>query len=350
MGIGSILDLERLSDGTVLAVGDFDTADGLPANNLARWNGTAWEPVGGGIQGSISAAQQLPNGEIVVAGSFSVAGGVSASRIARWNGTGWSAFGSGLNNTVAGVHVTGAGEVFAVGRFLHTQSSPPIVGAARWTGASWVSMGVRIPPFFGSAACVKELSNGEVWIGGSFLIADDEVAPYLLRGRLNPDAPLIIEQPVSTDACPPASAVLRTRAAGSAPIAYQWQWRPAPEGPWVDLLDGLNIDPGGGPRSVTAAGAIADELFLTDIAGGGSAFALAVRVRVSDACGLANSDEAQVFVCPADFDCSGSISVVDIFVFLSAWFAGDARADLDGIIGVAVPDIFAFLSAWFAGC
>ncbi len=54
--------------------------------------------------------------------------------------------------------------------------------------------------------------------------------------------------------------------------------------------------------------------------------------------------------CVADFDHSGLPEVPDIFAFLSAWFAGDPRADIDGIPGIGVPDIFAFLSLWFAGC
>ncbi len=54
--------------------------------------------------------------------------------------------------------------------------------------------------------------------------------------------------------------------------------------------------------------------------------------------------------CPADFNCSGGLSVQDIFDFLAAWFAGSAAADFDGMNGIQVGDIFAFLSAWFAGC
>jgi len=54
--------------------------------------------------------------------------------------------------------------------------------------------------------------------------------------------------------------------------------------------------------------------------------------------------------CAADFDRSGGApGVPDIFAFLSAWFAGDARADIDGG-GIGVPDIFAFLALWFAPC
>ncbi len=57
--------------------------------------------------------------------------------------------------------------------------------------------------------------------------------------------------------------------------------------------------------------------------------------------------------CPADFDCSGGpvpVSVADIFDFIGAWFAGDPRADVNGVNGIDVQDIFDFLTAWFAGC
>jgi hypothetical protein len=55
-------------------------------------------------------------------------------------------------------------------------------------------------------------------------------------------------------------------------------------------------------------------------------------------------------LCVADFDENGTVQVPDIFSFLSAWFAGDSEADIDGVPGIGVPDIFAFLSLWFAGC
>jgi hypothetical protein len=54
--------------------------------------------------------------------------------------------------------------------------------------------------------------------------------------------------------------------------------------------------------------------------------------------------------CQADYDCSGTLAVADIFAFLNSWFAGEARANFDGMNGLQVADIFAFLNAWFAGC
>ena len=54
--------------------------------------------------------------------------------------------------------------------------------------------------------------------------------------------------------------------------------------------------------------------------------------------------------CEADFNLDGVHNVPDIFAFLTAWFALDVSADVDGVAGVDVPDIFYFLDRWFAGC
>jgi hypothetical protein len=56
-----------------------------------------------------------------------------------------------------------------------------------------------------------------------------------------------------------------------------------------------------------------------------------------------------VTMCRADFNCSGTLEVQDIFDFLNAWFSGSASADFNGG-GLAVQDIFDYLNAWFAGC
>jgi hypothetical protein len=62
------------------------------------------------------------------------------------------------------------------------------------------------------------------------------------------------------------------------------------------------------------------------------------------------TDPAVLTFCAADYDCSGTLSVQDIFDFLAAWFAVTPDADINGVNGVNVQDIFDFLGAWFAGC
>ncbi len=51
-----------------------------------------------------------------------------------------------------------------------------------------------------------------------------------------------------------------------------------------------------------------------------------------------------------DVDASLSVTVADIFAFLNRWFAGDNRANFNGVNGITTQDIFDYLAAWFAGC
>lgn len=55
-------------------------------------------------------------------------------------------------------------------------------------------------------------------------------------------------------------------------------------------------------------------------------------------------------VCVADYNASGTITVQDIFDFLTAWFAADSSADSNASATVTVQDVFDFLSVWFSGC
>ena len=54
--------------------------------------------------------------------------------------------------------------------------------------------------------------------------------------------------------------------------------------------------------------------------------------------------------CLANYDGMNGFGVSDIFLFLSTWFAGDLRADIDQNGALTIYDIFAFLGAWRNGC
>jgi hypothetical protein len=72
--------------------------------------------------------------------------------------------------------------------------------------------------------------------------------------------------------------------------------------------------------------------------------------RYTNSCGSADSATVTLDVCVADFNCSGAVTVQDIFDFLTAWFAHSTTADVNESGSVTVQDIFDFLTAWFAGC
>jgi hypothetical protein len=55
----------------------------------------------------------LPNGDLVVGGSFIRAGGVPAFNVSRWNGTAWTPMGTGVDNFVRSMTVMPNGDVIA---------------------------------------------------------------------------------------------------------------------------------------------------------------------------------------------------------------------------------------------
>jgi lysophospholipase L1-like esterase len=56
------------------------------------------------------------------------------------------------------------------------------------------------------------------------------------------------------------------------------------------------------------------------------------------------------FACAADFNEDQMVTVQDLFDFLTAYFTGDWRADVDRSDDVGVGDIFEYLRLYFAGC
>ena len=107
---GEVNALEVYDDGNgpaLYAGGNFTTADGVPASRIAKWNGSSWSPVGLGIGGSgapvVRALKVYDDGSgpaLYVSGAFTLAGGQPANRIARWNGSAWLPMGTGLDVTV----------------------------------------------------------------------------------------------------------------------------------------------------------------------------------------------------------------------------------------------------------
>jgi hypothetical protein len=77
------------------ATGIFETAGGVPAANIARWDGERWWPLGSGIQGTGLALAMLA-GRLYVGGGFYLAGDVPAYNVASWDPATetWSAVGS----------------------------------------------------------------------------------------------------------------------------------------------------------------------------------------------------------------------------------------------------------------
>jgi len=134
------------------AGGYFETAGGVPAFCIARWDGQGWAPVGSGVDGSVRAMTVFDDGRgpaLYIGGEFEVAGGVGACRIARWDGKTWSALGDG-NGTSSNVYDVlrspslpdngGASVLYAAGDF-GAAGGVASRGIASWDGTSWAAVG-----------------------------------------------------------------------------------------------------------------------------------------------------------------------------------------------------------------
>lgn len=143
--------------------GDFTFAGTAAAAHVAIYDpvGQSLAPLGGGVDGNVLAITTLPTGELVVGGAFTMAGGVPANRIARWNGTGWSAMGNVVGNAVGALHVRANGELVAG---VATGGPISATQVVRWNGASWSAVGSSLNTMVN---CFASLPNGDLLAGGA---------------------------------------------------------------------------------------------------------------------------------------------------------------------------------------
>ena len=121
-----IEDLQVYDPGTgpaLYACGAFSSAGGVPANSIARWNGTAWSALGSGTdpESTVSASGTPPRGP----GSWRAASstrpaGSSTGGVALFDGNAWSSVNAlGRRRRVVGTFNPGGGEqLYTVGVIL----------------------------------------------------------------------------------------------------------------------------------------------------------------------------------------------------------------------------------------
>ncbi len=132
-----------VSGTNLYAGGWFTTAGGVLAIRIAKWNGSAWSALGSGIAGAIDPrvgigvdALAVVGTDLYAGGQFTTAGGTPASNIAKWDGSAWSALGSGSSSLVSALAVSGT-NLYAGGYFT-TAGGVPV---AKWDGSAWSAVG-----------------------------------------------------------------------------------------------------------------------------------------------------------------------------------------------------------------
>ena len=110
LGVGMtnnhVASLTVFDDGSgpaLYAGGGFTTLSGVAANRIAKWDGSSWSALGSGLTGDsfvdVHGLKVFDDGSgpaLYAGGRFTSAGGVPANNIARWDGSSWSPLGSGV--------------------------------------------------------------------------------------------------------------------------------------------------------------------------------------------------------------------------------------------------------------
>jgi trimeric autotransporter adhesin len=165
-GFTAVLALLALPNGDLIAGGNFTSAGGVPATNIARWDGSAWSPLGSGTDAFVNALLLLPDGDLVAGGAFATAGGVSSPYLARWNGTAWTAMNAGLDAAVEALALLPNGDLLVAGRFTTAAGVPAAHVVVRATAcpASAASYGSGCT---GTAGPVTLSTVAPPWLGGT---------------------------------------------------------------------------------------------------------------------------------------------------------------------------------------
>ncbi len=165
--------------------GQFAGAGGVPTSSIARWNGQAWSPLGSGVAGSaltIYALAVFDDGSgpaLYAGGQFTSAGGVSASNVARWDGSTWSALGGGVDGGVRALCVFddgGGPALYAGGGFTHAGGASAN-RIAKWDGSSWAPLGVGTDSVVMDLEVLDDGGGPALHASGAFTVAGGAPAP-----------------------------------------------------------------------------------------------------------------------------------------------------------------------------
>jgi hypothetical protein len=161
-----------LADGDgVIAGGLFDQAGGVRLGSVGRWSGTGWDDLAGGVTADVGHGQVFAlariGQDVYAAGSFSGAGGVPAANVARWDGRTWSPLGSGTDGDVHALAVLG-GRLYAGGEFA-LAGGRLVGGLAVWDPAAQVWDAVGGGPLYDHAVnALAVIGDRYLVVGGWF--------------------------------------------------------------------------------------------------------------------------------------------------------------------------------------
>ncbi|CAB4911864.1 unannotated protein [freshwater metagenome] len=201
------------SQDNVYVAGDFTQAGSTMVSSIAKWNGSTWSGLGSGFAATANidiATDSHDN--LYIVGDFASVGGVTANKAAKWNGSAWSALGGGLANGIPfDLVIDTADQVYVAGSFTSAKTSADSIVAgtnsfARWNGATWQGMSTV---FNGGGARTVAIGGpyGTVFAGGDMTSTNpaSSTLNYLAQVQPGPTISSITPSRVAPDGGTPFS-------------------------------------------------------------------------------------------------------------------------------------------------
>ena len=177
---------------------------------VAAWDGSAWAPLGSGVNGWVSALAVYDDGSgpaLYAGGFFTTAGGVPANRIAKWDGSSWSALGSGMADNfpftpevrALAVYDDGSGPTLYAGGVFTTAGGVSANRIARWDGSSWTALGSGMSgPNSDVVSALATYDDGigaALYAGGRFHLVPESGDSFLAKWGVLDTAAPVIDCP-----------------------------------------------------------------------------------------------------------------------------------------------------------
>ena len=179
-------------NGTLYVGGKFPEIGGVVTESIASWDGSQWSALGSGVFGAfnpyVAAMIVFDDGSgpaLYASGRFDGIG-VPSPQIARWDGSNWSRVGGGLTPT-SPIHPVEAMTIFddgsgpalyVAGHAFSTVSGGPY-NVAKWDGQSWTGVGQQIGAGRLSSIAVFDDGTGPaLYVGGVNMPSVNDIARY----------------------------------------------------------------------------------------------------------------------------------------------------------------------------
>lgn len=203
---GEVSDIAE-QGGALVAVGRFSVDGMSESGSIARWSGTTWELVGGGLEAMGPADVrdvQVDGTKIYVTGDIRFAGGTTVQHVAMYDTVQgrWSTLDDGIRGSSGGFGFPPPGQVLAidqggeiyVGGGFSLIGGRNAVGVARWDGNQWNPVDdpkARRLGVNGGVTRIVADDKGAFYVGGNFeFVGGDVAARYIARFENDAWSPL----------------------------------------------------------------------------------------------------------------------------------------------------------------